>query len=362
MSERRLNVGVIGAGWWAAEAHLPALASHPRARIAGIQTRSPEKQATLAAAFGSPPVVSTVEELLSLPGLDAVVISSTPQAHFTQALAALDRGLHVLIEKPMTLEASESAELVHLAERRRLVFLISCPWHYTRHGCLVRERIAAGELGRIRLVSICMTNFCLGLYQGRPFAEIFGGADGVDAAARPLVEPARDSYADPTVAGGGQIYCQASHVFAYLGFLTGLQPREVSARFDNAGTPVDVTDVVQISLEGGALVSIGTTATRSDLDRFFDVRIVGTEGVAALDLWQGTCRIRTADGRVEQPSPLAADEIYPKYAPAHNLVDAALGLAPNRSPATLGHYAMQLIEAACISAAGGRAHGNRSES
>jgi len=351
MTADRLGVGVIGAGWWAAEAHLPALFRHPSARIAGIQTRDAAKGKALAAAFGRPPVVATPEELLALPDLDAVVIASTPHVHHAQTRAALDRGLHVLVEKPMTLRAAESAELVALADRKGVQFLISCPWHYTRHAALVRERIAAGGLGRIRLVSMFMTNFTLGLYEARPFAEALAGSDGVNAALRPLVEPHRDSYADAAVAGGGQIYCQASHVLAYLGFLTVLEPREVSARFETAGTAVDATDVLHVEFAGGGLATIGTAATHADVERFFEVRVVGTAGVASMELWKGVCRIRTADGRVEEPAPLADDKICPKEAPAANLVDAALGLAPNRSPATLGHYAMRLIKAACASAA-----------
>lgn len=351
----QLGVGVIGAGWWAAEAHLPALAAHPRARIVGLQTRDAAKAEKLRATFGDVPVHKTAEDLLASPGLDAVIISSTPQVHYAQARAALDRGLHVLIEKPMTLRAEESDELVALAADRGVQFLISCPWHYTRHGREVRDLLAAGGLGKIRLISMFMSNFTLPLYEGRPFAELMGGSDGVDTAAKPLVEPDRRSYSDPAVAGGGHIYCQASHVFAYLGFLTGLEPLEISARFDNAGTPVDAADVAHLRLEGGALASVGTLGTRPNIQRFHEIRVVGTEGVVTMELWQGTCTIQKAGSDPELLAPLAEDEIYPKFAPADNLVEAALGLAPNLSPASLGHYAMRLIEGACLSAEHGRA-------
>ena len=354
-NDQPLDVGVIGAGWWAAEAHLPAIAAHPRARLAGMQTRDTAKADKLRAAFGNVPIHGAAEELLAAPGLGAVIITSTPQVHYAQARAALERGLHVLIEKPMTLRAAESAELVALAEHRGVQFLISCPWHYTRHGREARTRIAAGDIGKVRLVSIVMSNFCLPLYEGRPFAEVMGGNDGVDAAAAPLVEPDRRSYADPAVAGGGHIYCQASHILAYLGFLTGLEPREISARFDHAGTAVDATNVAHLVLENGALASIGTLGTRPDVGRFHEIRVVGTAGVVTLELWKGTCSIQKAGGPPEELAPLTADEIYPKFAPANNLVDAALGLAPNLSPASLGHYAMRLIEAACRSAGEGRA-------
>jgi len=156
--------------------------------------------------------------LLALPELDAVIISSTPNVHFAQAKAALERGLHVLIEKPMTLRASESEELIALADRKGVQFLISCPWHYTRHGSLARERLASGAIGEIRLVSVMMSNFTLGFYEGKSFAEAMSGSSGIDASLTPAIEPHRASYSDPATASGGHIYAQASHVFAYLGF------------------------------------------------------------------------------------------------------------------------------------------------
>ena len=350
MINHPLKVGLIGAGWWAAEAHLPALAKHQHARTVAIQTRSADKARKLTEQFGIPHVFTTAEELLALPELDAVIISSTPNVHFAQAKAALERGLHVLIEKPMTLRASESEELIALADRKGVQFLISCPWHYTRHGSLARERLASGAIGEIRLVSVVMSNFTLGFYEGKSFAEAMSGSSGIDASLTPAIEPHRASYSDPATAGGGHIYAQASHVFAYLGFLTGLEPVEISARFANAGTAVDVVNVMHIRFEGGALGSVGSIGTHSDIDRVFEIRVFGTRGMLCLELWKGEFRLRLADGSVEEPPPLNEDEIYPKFLPTFNLVDAALGAAPNLSPATLGHYAMRLIDAACQSA------------
>jgi len=354
MNDKTINVGLIGAGWWASEAHLPALAAHPHASTIAIQTRSADKARKLTERFGIPQAFTTAEDLLALPELDAVIISSTPNVHFAQARAALDRELHVLIEKPMTLRASESEELVALADRKGVQFLISCPWHYSRHGQLARERIASGALGTIRLVNIFMSNFTLGFLEGKSFAEALGGSDGTDASITPEIEPNRNSYSDPDTAGGGHIYTQASHIFAYIGFLTGLDPVEISARFDSAGTAVDATNAMHIRFEGGALGAVGTISTHSDVERYFEVRVIGTKGVLSLELWKGHFHLRLSDGSVEDPLPLAEDEIYPKFGPAWNLVDAARGTSCNRSPATLGHYAMRLIEGACHSAASGR--------
>ncbi len=96
--------------------------------------------------------------MLDLPGLDAVVIATTPNMHYAQAKTALERGKHVLIEKPMTFTAAEAKELCDLAEAQGVQLLISCPWHFTPHGIEVREMIRRGDLGEIRMISLLMTN------------------------------------------------------------------------------------------------------------------------------------------------------------------------------------------------------------
>jgi predicted dehydrogenase len=93
-----------------------------------------------------------------IPGLEAVIVSSTPNMHDVQAKAALDRSLHVLIEKPMTFTAAEARELVEIAAARCVELVISCAWHFTAHGIMARHLIAGGSLGRIKMISVLMTN------------------------------------------------------------------------------------------------------------------------------------------------------------------------------------------------------------
>ena len=69
----------------------------------------------------------------------------------------LERGLHVLVEKPMTVTAAESERLVQVANERGLQLLVSCPWHYTAHAIEARRLIRSGALGSIRMISVLMT-------------------------------------------------------------------------------------------------------------------------------------------------------------------------------------------------------------
>ncbi|MGN6555003.1 MAG: Gfo/Idh/MocA family protein [Verrucomicrobiota bacterium] len=338
-----IRVGVIGAGWWATFAHIPAIVSHPHAKLVAVQSREGAQVEKIARDFGAQYAFTTVAELLALDELDAVIIASTPNVHFEQARAALERGLHVLIEKPMTFTAAEARELVDLAARRKLEMLISCPWHFTAHGIEARRLMGAGALGEIKMISVLMTNPIDKLLRGINTSPTHGMANV-------YVEPRHGSYNDPAVAGGGQIYCQVSHAAAYLTFLTGMRPAEVFARFDRDGSPNDIYNALTITLENGALVSLASTGATPLAERHYEVRIFGGRAILQLELWRGTMTlVDFADKRIDFP-PLAEHEIYPSQAPARNFVDTILGVALNGSPGDLGLASMEIIEAACKSA------------
>ena len=346
----QVRCAVIGAGWWGTTAHIPALRRHPRADLRCVHHRDRSVAQRIARDFAIPRAAASLEEALDREPLDAVVISSTPNVHYAQAKAAMQRGLHVLIEKPMTITAAEAGELVSLAERQGIHFLLSGPWHYTDHAAAAQQLVRSGALGEIKMISVLMTNFCLGIYRGLPWEQIFAGSDSFENAERPYLPPEPGTFADPAVSGGGQIYTQVTHVGAYLAFLTGRDPRAVFARFDDYDTRVDVYDSINAVWEGGTLVSLASTGAPMPGERTFEVRVFGTDAMLFLELWRGTMRLHRARGAPRDYPPLAEEEIYPLHAPAENLIDVVADAAPNRSPAALGWSAMKLIEAACESA------------
>ena len=342
-----VRIGVIGAGWWATFAHIPAVQSHAGAELVAVQSRERAKAEKIARDFGARHACTTVEELLALPELDAVIVASTPNVHFAQARAALESGRHVLIEKPMTFTAYEARVLVTLAARKNLQLVISCPWHFTRHGLEARRLIRAGALGEIKMISVLMTNPIDKLLRGINTSPTHGLANV-------YVEPRHGSYNDLAIAGGGQIYCQVSHAAAYLTFLTGLRAAEVFARFDRDGSPNDIYNALTLTLENGALVSLASTGATPLCERNYEVRVFGSQAVLQLELWRGTMTlIDFNDQRTEYP-PLAENEIYPAQSPALNFIDTILGKVPNGSPGDLGLASMEIIEAACASATHGK--------
>ena len=86
--QEKARCAVIGAGWWGTTAHVPALLRHPQAELVVVHHRNQEIAEKIAHDFGIPHGVSSVEDVLAVDDLDAVVISSTVNAHYPQAKAA----------------------------------------------------------------------------------------------------------------------------------------------------------------------------------------------------------------------------------------------------------------------------------
>lgn len=343
--EHKIRCGVIGAGWWATFAHIPTLLQHPDAELVAIQTGDAEQGQKIAKDFGVPHAYTSTEELLDKEDVAAVVVSSSAHLHYADARAALTRGKHVLIEKPMTLTVAEAKELTALAAEHETQFLISCPWHYTSHAREAQRLVCNGELGEVRMISVLMTN---------PISNLLRGTDTNPTHGTPYMHPREGTYSDPKLAGGGQIYTQVCHAAAYLTFLTGVRPKEVFARFHNDGTAVDIYDAINLRMDDGSIVSLASTGATSQERRDFEVRVFGTRGMLFLDLWRGRMEFVPMEGEPRVYPQLTEDEVYPHQAPAQNLIESIRNPAANQAPATLGVAAMEVIEGACRSAATGQ--------
>lgn len=346
MGNKKLRCGVLGAGWWSTFAHIPALLKHPSAELVAVQKRDLKAAQQVAADFKIPHACTRLEEMLEL-GLDALVIGTTPNVHFEQAKQALEAGLHILIEKPITIRAREAEILVDLAKKNHRQLVVSCPWHFTRHGMEARRLIRAGELGHIRMISILMTNFVEAFIRGTSTADSHSGKAS-------YLEPNKLSYSDPAVAGGGQIYTQTSHIAAYLTFLTGQQPQSVFAKFDHAGAEMDLFNALIVEMANGTPSTIASVGAPMPSRRSYEVRVFGDEGMLYLELWNGKMQIYKRSGEILEPEDLQEDEIYPHAAPANHLVDCALGTVANGSPGELGLASALVIDAACASARTGK--------
>ena len=103
------------------------------------------------------------QSLLADPKLDAVVIATPVWTHFKFAREALGAGKHVLVEKPLTLNAEEAKQLIEFADRNGLTLMVDHTFVYTGAVRKIKEIVESGELGD--LLYFDATRINLGLFQ-----------------------------------------------------------------------------------------------------------------------------------------------------------------------------------------------------
>src|SRR5919206_2592144 len=117
-TSERLKVGIIGGGAITQVAHLPVLKKMRGVEVQAICDTDLPKARALAARFGIKDAYDDIEELLRYEELDAVVLCTPNHLHESHILAALSADLHVLVEKPLTMNATSAQRILRAADKR----------------------------------------------------------------------------------------------------------------------------------------------------------------------------------------------------------------------------------------------------
>jgi myo-inositol 2-dehydrogenase / D-chiro-inositol 1-dehydrogenase len=153
-----LNIGIIGCGRVTNALHLPALRHVPEARVLAVADVDAGRLQRMADAHGIPARHADYRALLDDGAIDAVAVCVPARDHVELALAALDAGKHVFVEKPLALSLADADRLVDRAAHSDRVAMVgfNLRWHP-----LVRQAsrlITAGALGEISLFRSAMTS------------------------------------------------------------------------------------------------------------------------------------------------------------------------------------------------------------
>ena len=157
-----IRVGVIGYGYWGPNLVRNFMAA-PGSAVVAVCDRLEERLSPLKKLYPSLKTYSDANELINDTSVDAVVISTPVLSHFDLALASLNAGKHVLVEKPLASNSRAAQRLIDVAARRNLVLMVDHTFVYTDAVRKIRELIAAGELGQIFYYDAVRVN--LGLFQ-----------------------------------------------------------------------------------------------------------------------------------------------------------------------------------------------------
>jgi len=258
-----LRFGLIGAGR-IAEAYVQAFAGQERARIVAVADVRPEAAFALAGRLGYPAFASHKAMSLACP-LDAVVVCTPPVSHPDVALHFLRRRVHVLCEKPLSIDSHSARLMAHVARRTGAVLAMASKFRYVEDVVRARDLVASGTIGEIVQAENSFT--------GR-----------IDMSAR--------WSSDPRLSGGGVLIDNGTHSVDLLRcFLGPLVEVQVVEGPRSQGLAVEETVRLFVRNAAGVLGSIDLSWSLGKETASY-LTLYGTEGVLHLG-WRGSRYRRT---------------------------------------------------------------------
>lgn len=157
-----IGVGVIGYGYWGPNL-VRNFAACPDTGVAMVCDPDEARLAKVAAIYPAVRLTTSAEELIADPAVDAVAIATPVDAHFPLAMAALQAGKHVFVEKPIASTAEQAERLIAEAAKRGLVLAVDHTFIFTGAVRKMHELVRSDAFGPVRYYDSTRVN--LGLFQ-----------------------------------------------------------------------------------------------------------------------------------------------------------------------------------------------------
>ncbi|MTB27300.1 MAG: hypothetical protein F2923_01530 [Actinobacteria bacterium] len=261
-----LRVGLLAYGQIGHEHNLAVQATDGMSLVAVCD----QNPARLAAAVELAPNVTTFSDadaMLDSGLIDLVIISTPPNSHFTWATAALSRGIHVVVEKPMSLSASECDQLMAQAEQSNLLLVVYQNRRFDADYVTMAALIKSGVIGEVF-----------------HYESFVGG----------YTEPCRHWHTDAEISGGA-IFDWGSHFIDQLLTILPARVAHVSGvnhkRHWNLVTNADHAHVTVTFVDGTQATFIHSDLAAARKPKFY---VLGTQG-AIIGEWDLTAEPKVAD-------------------------------------------------------------------
>jgi predicted dehydrogenase len=313
---------VVGCGTAANHIHLPALRS-AGAEVTAFASRSLSSAEATRDAWGSGAIEARWQAAVARDDVDAVVIATPNAQHHPVAIAALQAGKHVLVDKPMARSVAEADDMIGLADRAHVVLV---PFQNTRFAApfaAAADQVRAGAIGDV-------TGFRVAFGHGGPH----GWA------------PHATWFYEPDTAGGGCLIDLGVHAIDLLRAVTGEDVTHVSAVLQRANGAVETDAQVLARLGNGAIGSVHASwSSPSGTDH--QLTVIGTDGTLHLDSRTPLTLLGPAGDRTRVELPEATGS------PLDELLAAVAGQRAPTVTAADGRAAIAAVEAAYRSATTG---------
>jgi len=145
----KLKVAIIGAGSIAEMGHLPYYQKHPQVELVAIVDKNLKRVQYMREKYSISKIYSSFEEMVNDIKVDAVSICTPNVDHFPIAWEALNRGIHILVEKPLTTTYEEALKLQKIAIEKKCVAMVGMTHRFRNDVKALKKYVETGELGDI---------------------------------------------------------------------------------------------------------------------------------------------------------------------------------------------------------------------
>lgn len=276
--QRKLKMALVGGGQgsFIGRVHVTAAVLDNRAAmVAGAFSSDPARSKASAASYDVSPerayasyseMFEKEQQLPEGQRIDFVSIATPNHMHFPVAKAAIEKGLNVVCDKPLTFNLTEAEELLGLVEKSAVVFAVT--HNYTGYPLVrqAREMILGGELGEIQAIR---SNYIQGWLRTR-----LEESDQKQAAWR----------TDPKKSGAAGAFGDiGTHAYNLGRYMTGLLPAEVSCHLKifESGRALDDYGHAVVRYENGALGTVTASQISHGRENDLFIEIDGTKGAVA---------------------------------------------------------------------------------
>lgn len=334
---RKIQVAVIGVGM-AAAPHLASLESlSDQVEVTWMAAHTPQRLAPALARFPGARGTTQLDDLLADAALDAALVLTPPSTHHDIGRRLADAGKHILMEKPLALDAGLALDLVSHCESAGVALAVMLQHRLRPAAQALRQLLADGELGELVSASVDVR-----WWRPQSYYD----------------EPGRGTLARD---GGGVLMTQAIHVLDLYLSLVGLPEEVIGLARTSAAHTLECEDLACGLLRHGPRTLATLQATTAAYPGYAEsIALNGTRGSATLSA--GRLHARLADGReIDRGESMAVGAGADPMAFSHDahlavISDFVDAVRQGRPPAVGGRSALavqQLIEALLASSSRG---------
>lgn len=340
---KKLQVGIIGTGGIARNCHMPAWSRHPDCEIIAVCDANEQALNTAAEQFGVKYKFTDFKKMLIMAEIDVVDICTPNYLHAEPAILALNSGKHVMVEKPMAMNAVEGEAMCQAAQKAGKKLMVAQNCRFGSEAQTLKRFIDAGEMGEVYYARVQALR-----RRGIPGWGVFtqkdkqGGGPLIDIGVHAL---------DLTLWLMGHPKPTAASGLCYTKF--GTRPGLVGlfGKWDHTNYTVEDFATGLIRFDNGASLVIESSFAANIEKDVFNTALFGTEGGCE---WNPIKIFKEEHQTLLDVTPVFLPKVNTHEAEVHQFADSILNDTPTPVPGEQGLMVMKILDAIYKSAEEGK--------